>query len=64
MLALIPEHFCQVVHARQRIWNEGKFRTNYDLTAIESSLKQLSISIWEEVNDASKRKLEQLFEKM
>lgn len=36
----------------------------HELAAIESSLKQLSVSIRDEVNEESKRNLEQLLEEM
>lgn len=42
--------------------DEEKARANRELVAIESSLKQLSVSIRDEVNEESKRNLEQLLE--
>lgn len=44
--------------------NEEKARANRELVAIESSMKQLSISIRDEINEESKRNLKQLLEKM
>ena len=44
--------------------NEEKARANRELAAIESSVKQLSVSIQDEVNEESKRNLEQLLEEM
>jgi hypothetical protein len=44
--------------------NEEKARANRELVAIESFMKQLSVNIWDEVNEESKRNLEQLLEKM
>ena len=44
--------------------NKEKARANRELVAIESSLKQLSVSIRDEVNEESKRNLEQLLEEM
>ncbi len=44
--------------------DKEKARANRDLAAIESSLKQLSVSIRDEVNEESKRNLEQLLEEM
>ena len=44
--------------------DEEKARANRELVAIESSLKQLSVSIRDEVNEESKRNLEQLLEEM
>ena len=44
--------------------NKEKARVNRELVAIESSLKQLSVSIRDEVNKESKRNLEQLLEEM
>ena len=44
--------------------DEEKARANRDLAAIESSLKQLSVGIRDEVNEESKRNLEQLLEEM
>ena len=44
--------------------DKEKARANRDSAAIESSLKQLSISIRDEVNEESKRNLEQLLEEM
>jgi len=38
--------------------NKEKARANRKLAAIESSLKQLSVSIRDEVNEESKRNLE------
>lgn len=44
--------------------DEEKARANRELVAIESSLKQLSVSIRDEVNEESKQNLEQLLEEM
>jgi len=44
--------------------DKEKARANRELAAIESSLKQLSVSIRDEVNEESKRNLEQLLEEM
>ncbi len=44
--------------------DKEKARANRELVAIESSLKQLSVSIRDEVNEESKRNLEQLLEEM
>jgi len=44
--------------------NKEKARANRELAAIESFLKQLSVSIWDEINEESKRNLKQLLEKM
>ena len=44
--------------------NEEKARVNHELAVIASSLKQLSIKIREEVNEDSKRNLEQLLKEM
>lgn len=44
--------------------DEEKARANRELAAIESSLKQLSVNIRDEVNEESKRNLEQLLEEM
>jgi hypothetical protein len=44
--------------------NKEKARANRELATIESSLKQLLVSIWDEVNEESKRNLEQLLEEM
>ena len=44
--------------------DKEKTRANRELVAIESSLNQLSIGIRDEVNEESKRNLEQLLEEM
>lgn len=44
--------------------NEEEARANRELAAIESSMQQLSVSIRDEVNEASKRNLEQLLEEI
>ena len=44
--------------------DEEKARANRELVAIESSLKQLSVIIRDEVNEELKRNLEQLLEEM
>lgn len=44
--------------------DKEKARANRELVAIESSLKQLSVSIRDEVNEELKRNLEQLLEEM
>ena len=44
--------------------DEEKSRANHELAAIESSMKQLSVSIRHEINEESKRNLKQLFEEM
>ena len=44
--------------------DEEKARANHELAAIESSLKQLSVNIRDEVNEESKRNLEQLLEEL
>jgi len=44
--------------------NKEKARANRELAAIESFLKQLSVSIWDEINEESKRNLKQLLKKM
>ena len=44
--------------------DEEKARANRELVVIESSLKQLSVRIRDEVNEESKRNLEQLLEEM
>ncbi len=44
--------------------DKEKARANRELAAIESSLKQLLVNIWDEVNEESKRNLEQLLEEM
>ena len=44
--------------------DEEEARANRELVAIESSLKQLSFSIQDEVNEESKRNLTQLLEEM
>ena len=47
------------------LWlDKEKARANRELAATESSLKQLLVSIWDEVNIESKRNLEQLLEEM
>ena len=43
---------------------EEKARANREFAAIESSIKQLSVSIRDEINKESKRNLEQLLEEM
>ena len=44
--------------------DEEKARANRELAVIESSMKQLLVSIRDEVNEESKRNLEQLLEEM
>ena len=44
--------------------NEEKAQANRELAATESSLEQLSVSIRDEVNEETKRNLEQLLEEM
>lgn len=44
--------------------DEEKARANRELAAIESSIKQLSVGIRDDVNEVSKRNLEQLLEEM
>ena len=44
--------------------NEEKARADRERAAIESALKQISVSLREEVNEESKRNLEQLLEEL
>ena len=53
-----------ILKDNKKLLNKEKDRADRELAAIESSLKQLSVSIQDEVNEESKRNLEQLLEEM
>ena len=53
-----------MLKGNEELLDKEKARVNRELAAIESSMKQLSVSIRDEVNEALKRNLEQLLEEM
>ena len=53
-----------MLNSNEELLNREKDRADRELAAIESSLKQLSVSIRDEVSEESKRNLEQLLEEM
>ena len=53
-----------MLKGNEELLDKEKARANRELAAIESSMKQLSVSIRDEVNEELKRNLEQLLEEM
>ena len=53
-----------ILKGNEELLDREKDRADRELAAIESSMKQLLVSIRDEVNEESKRNLEQLLEEM
>jgi hypothetical protein len=53
-----------MLKSNESFLDKEKAQANRELVAVESSLRQLSVSIRDEVNEESKRNLQQLLEEM
>ena len=53
-----------MLKGNKELLNREKDRADHELVAIENSIKQISVSIWDEVNEELKRSLEQLLEEI